>query len=329
MINKLCNRKVLVTGGAGFIGSNICETLVKQENQVVCLDNFITGKRQNIEELIKNPCFKLIEGDIRNIDDCRMAVKGVDVILHQAALGSIPRSVKDPATTNAINVDGFINVVLAAKEEGLKRIVYASSSSVYGDDATLPKTEERVGVPLSPYAITKKVNELYAKVFSEVYGLEFIGLRYFNVYGMKQDPFSTYAAVIPKFINQMINLESPVINGDGSFSRDFTFVADVVQINQLAALTENPLAVNQVYNVAAGGRNSILTLFELLKEYLSHFKAPIKQIQPVFGPQRIGDIPHSQASIDKAIKLLGYKPDYDFKTGLLKTVEWFFEKCIK
>lgn len=326
MNNILSNKKVLVTGGAGFIGSNICETLVKQGNEVVCLDNFITGKQQNIADLMSHSGFKLIEGDIRSIDDCRNAVVGADVILHQAALGSIPRSVKDPATTNAINVDGFINVVLAAKEESVKRIVYASSSSVYGDETTLPKTEDRVGTPLSPYAITKKVNELYAKVFSEVYGLEFIGLRYFNVYGMKQDPFSTYAAVIPKFINHLINHERPVINGDGSYSRDFTFVDDVVQINQLAALTQNPQAVNQVYNVAAGGRNNIMTLFTLLKENLSKHDPEIKQIEPVFGPIRTGDIPHSQAAIDKAQNRLGYVPQYTFEKGLFKTVEWYYNE---
>lgn len=324
--NKISNKKVLVTGGAGFIGSNICEALLKQNNEVVCLDNFITGKRENITTLNNYSGFKLIEGDIRNINDCTTAVAGVDYILHQAALGSIPRSVKDPATTNAINVDGFINMALAARDAGIKRFVYASSSSVYGDEATLPKTEDRVGTPLSPYAITKKVNELYAKVFSEVYGLEFIGLRYFNVYGMKQDPFSTYAAVIPKFINHLINHERPVINGDGSYSRDFTFVDDVIQINQLAALTQNPQAVNQVYNVAAGGRNTIMTLFFLLKEYLSKYDPKIKQIEPVFGPIRTGDIPHSQAAINKAQNLLGYVPQYTFEKGLFKTVEWYFNE---
>jgi len=324
--NKIANKKVLVTGGAGFIGSNICEALLKQDNEVVCMDNFITGKRQNVEELLKHPRFKLIEGDIRNLEDCRNAVKDAFVVLHQAALGSIPRSVKDPATTNAINVDGFINMALAARDAGIKRFVYASSSSVYGDETTLPKTEDRVGAPLSPYAITKKANELYAKVFSEVYGLEFIGLRYFNVYGMKQDPLSTYAAVIPKFIIQLINHERPVINGDGSYSRDFTFVDDVVQINQLAALTENPLAVNQVYNVAAGGRNTILTLFSLLKENLSKHDPEIKQIEPVFGPIRTGDIPHSQAAIDKANNLLGFVPQYTFEKGLFKTIEWYYNE---
>ena len=323
------NKKILVTGGAGFIGSNICDALVKQNNDVVCLDNFITGKKENICHLLDYNNFTLIEGDIRNINDCKKAVYGVDIILHQAALGSIPRSIKDPLTTNAINVDGFINMLLAAKEAGIKRIVYASSSSVYGDSVDLPKVENVLGELLSPYGITKRVNELYANVFSKIYGLELIGLRYFNVYGMRQDPLGAYAAVIPKFINAMINLEAPVINGDGSYSRDFTFVEDVVQINQLAALTNNPDAVNQIYNVAAGGRNSINCLFDLLKKYLSDFNQQIERIQPVYSIVRPGDIPHSQASIEKAINLLGYAPEYSFNDGLKKTVEWYIKNIEK
>ena len=323
--NKILNKKVLVTGGAGFIGSNICDALIKQNNEVVCLDSFITGKRENISHLLDYNNFNLIDGDIRNLADCKKAVDGVEIILHQAALGSIPRSIKDPLTTNAINVDGFINILFAAKEAGIKRVVYASSSSVYGDSTALPKIESNIGVPLSPYAITKRVNELYANVFSEIYGLELIGLRYFNVYGMRQDPHSAYAAVIPKFIHALINLESPVINGDGTYSRDFTFIEDVVQMNQLAALTVNPKAINQIYNVAAGGRNTIKTLFEILKKYLTDFNNKIDAINPIYGSIRPGDVPHSQASIEKAIKLLGYSPKYSFNEGLKKTVGWHIE----
>jgi len=321
----LKNKTILVTGGAGFIGSNICDALISQNNKVVCLDNFITGKRENIQHLLKNGNFVLFEGDIRSFEDCQKAVIGVDVVLHQAALGSIPRSIKDPATTNAINVGGFINVILAARDEGIKRIVYASSSSVYGSSKELPKIEQNVGDPLSPYAISKKVNEMYASVFAEIYDLKLIGLRYFNVYGMRQDPQSIYAAVIPKFIDTLIKCEQPVINGDGSFSRDFTFVEDVVQVNLLAATTQNPDAINQVYNVAAGGRNTIITLFNYLKRFLSKYNNRISEITPIFGPIRSGDIPHSQASIEKAQRLLSYKPEFNFEKGLKKTVEWYIK----
>ena len=326
---KIKNKKVLVTGGAGFIGSNICDALVMQNNDVICLDNFITSKRENINHLFDFDNFSLIEGDIRNLNDCKKAVEGVEIILHQAALGSIPRSIKDPLTTNAINVDGFINIMLAAKEEGVKRIVYASSSSVYGDSTNLPKVEDNIGAPLSPYAITKRVNELYAKVFSEIYGLELIGLRYFNVYGKRQDPFSAYAAVVPKFISALLNHEAPVINGDGNYSRDFTFVEDVVRINQLAALTEKPEAINQIYNVAAGGRNTINNLFQVLKKYLVNFDIKIETVNPIYGPIRYGDIPHSHASIEKAINLLGYKPCFSFNDGLKESVEWYVQNMSK
>jgi len=323
------NKTILVTGGAGFIGSNICDTLIEQDNIVVCLDNFITGKKENIQHLFGNKNFKLIEGDIRNIEDCKNAMQGVDIVLHQAALGSIPRSIKDPVTSSAINIDGFINIIIAAKSAGIKRIVYASSSSVYGTSKELPKIEENIGEPLSPYAITKRANEMYAKVFSEIYGIELIGLRYFNVYGKRQDPFSTYAAVIPKFISAFLKHESPVINGDGSYSRDFTYIDDVVQINQLAATTDKPEAINQVYNVACGDRNSINELFELLKENLSKYDDQIKTIPPVYGPQRFGDMPHTKASIKKAAELLNYKPLYNFSEGIKKTVEWYFNNLNK
>ncbi len=323
--NKISNKKVLVTGGAGFIGSNICDTLLSQNNVVVCLDNFITGKKENVSHLFDYDNFKLVEGDIRNLADCKKAVDGVEIVLHQAALGSIPRSIKDPLTTNAVNVNGFINILMSAKDAGVKRIVYASSSSVYGDSTVLPKTENVIGEPISPYAITKRVNELYAKVFAEIYSLEIIGLRYFNVYGMRQDPYSTYAAAIPKFINAILNHEAPVINGDGTYSRDFTFVEDVVQVNQLAALTDNSLAINQIYNVAAGERNTINTLFEILKKNLVSFNNDLNSVFPVYGPVRQGDVPHSHASIDKAGNLLGYNPKYSFNEGLKKTVEWYVE----
>lgn len=289
------------------------------------MDSFITGKKKNIEPFIGLKSFSLIEGDIRNVEDCERAVSGVDVILHQAALGSIPRSIKDPGCTNSINVDGFINIVMAAKKEGIRRIVYASSSSVYGSSKELPKTEENTGAPLSPYAITKKANELYARVFSDVYGLEFIGLRYFNVYGRRQDAQSTYAAVIPKFISSLLKGEAPVINGDGSFTRDFTYIDDVVQINLLAASTSNEEALNKVYNVACGDKNSISELFYLLRSFLAPHIKGVSSIEPIYGPPRPGDIPHSLASIRKAEEYLAYKPKFKFADGLKETVRWYME----
>lgn len=322
-------KKVLVTGGAGFIGSAICETLVEKGFGVVCLDNFITGKRENVAHLSGNPLFTLIEGDIRNEDDCKRAMTGVDVVLHQAALGSVPRSINDPITTNAHNIDGFINVLWGAHQAGIKRVVYASSSSVYGDSASLPKIENITGAPISPYAVTKKVNELYAKVFADCYGLELIGLRYFNVYGRRQDPYSTYAAVIPKFVYALRNHESPVINGNGDFTRDFTYIDDVVQMNLLAAETTNTAAINQVYNVAAGDRNTILRLFELLRQNLAFHDEAIAKVNPILGPERPGDIPHSLASIEKAVSLLGYSPKFRLEQGIQKTVEWYMAHLTK
>ncbi len=321
----ITNKNVLVTGGGGFIGSNLCDTLINQGNKVVCLDNFITGKRENIQHLLSNANFKLVEGDICNLEDCKKSLDGVEIVLHQAALGSIPRSIKDPIKTNSINVDGFLNILVSSKDAGIKRIVYASSSSVYGTSKELPKQEEIIGEPLSPYAITKRVDELYAKVFSDLYGLEIIGLRYFNVYGKKQDPTSVYAAVIPKFISSLIQHESPIINGDGSYSRDFTFVEDVVQINQLAALTENKDALNNVYNVAAGGRYTINRLYELIHKNLSKYDINIEKIQPIYGEVRSGDIPHSQASIEKAKDKLKYEPKYKLEEGIESTVEWYLK----
>lgn len=318
-------KKVLVTGGAGFIGSNLIEALIKQNNQVVCLDNFSTGKRENIVPFLKESNFTLIEGDIRNIASCEQATKGVDYVLHQAALGSVPRSINDPITSNEVNVSGFLNMLNAAKDAGVKRFVYAASSSTYGDHPGLPKVEDRIGNPLSPYAVTKYVNELYAKVFSDIYGLETIGLRYFNVFGRRQDPDGAYAAVIPKFVKALINKESPLVNGDGTHSRDFTYVDNVVQINQLAATTKNPEAINTVYNVAYGENTNLNELIDLLKDYLSAFDPAITDIQTVYGPERAGDVKHSLASIDKAKKFLHYNPNYDIKKGLRETLDWYIK----
>ena len=318
------NSKVLVTGGAGFIGSNIIEALLKQNNKVVCLDNFSTGKRKNIESFLTNDNFQLIEGDIRKFDDCTKAVKKVDFVLHQAAIGSVQRSIKDPQTTNSVNIDGFLNMLLATKNEGIKRFVYATSSSIYGDHKDLPKIEERIGTPLSPYAITKYVNELYAKVFSELYQIETIGLRYFNVFGKRQDPEGEYAAVIPKFISLLLKNKSPVIYGDGNQSRDFTYIDNVISINQLAALTQNKNAINTVYNVAYGENITINALTETLKEVLSRFDKKILNIKSEYKTERPGDIKHSLASIDKGKKLLGYNPQYSLKEGLGLAIGWYW-----
>lgn len=319
------NLSILITGGAGFIGSNLCEYFLKKEYKVVCLDNFSTGHRHNIQSFLLNENFKLIEGDIRDLNTCIEAVKGINFVLHQAALGSVPRSIKDPVTTNDVNITGFLNMLVASKEEGVKRFIYAASSSTYGDSESLPKVEDVIGKPLSPYAITKYVNELYADVFSRTYGMQTIGLRYFNVYGRRQDPKGAYAAVIPKFVLQLLNHESPIINGDGNFSRDFTYIDNVIQMNELAMLTENPEAVNTVYNTAFGDRNTLNDLVNYLKLYLSEFDEKIKEIEVVYGPNRLGDIPHSLASIEKAKQLLGYNPKYSFQNGLKEAVKWYWE----
>ena len=322
---KIENKKILVTGGSGFIGSNLCEKLLSLNNKVVCLDNFSTGKEENIKHLIKDSSFTLIKGDIRNLIDCKKAIIDCDYVLHQAALGSVPRSINDPITSNDVNVSGFLNVLVAAKEEGVKRIVYAASSSTYGDSKDLPKVESVIGKPLSPYAITKYVNELYADVFSKTYGMEIIGLRYFNVFGKRQAPDGAYAAVIPKFVSLLIKGESPVINGDGTYSRDFTYIDNVVQANLLALETDNKESINQVYNVAYGDRNSLNELLKYLKDYLSDFDSKIKNIDPVYGPNRLGDVPHSHASIEKAKQLLNYQPEYSLKQGLKEAVKWYWE----
>lgn len=324
-MTKIEGKKVLVTGGAGFIGSNIIEKILNQNNQVVCLDNFATGKRENIKPFLSHPTFRLIEGDIRDSETCSQAVKGIDIVLHQAALGSVPRSVNDPVTSNAVNISGFLNMLVAARDAGVKRFVYAASSSTYGDSKEMPKVEDRIGKPLSPYAVTKYVNELYADVFARLYEMEIVGLRYFNVFGPRQDPNGAYAAVIPKFVSSLIQKKSPIVNGDGSFSRDFTFVANVVQANELAAVTNNPKAINTVYNVAFGSRTSLNELLGYLKMMLSHFDASIAGVDVTYGPERVGDVPHSLASVDKARNLLGYNPQYSVEAGLQKAIQWYWE----
>jgi UDP-N-acetylglucosamine 4-epimerase len=328
-VNNIQHKTVLVTGGAGFIGSNLCEDLLKHDNRVICLDNFSTGKRENISELLKDAHFTLIEGDIRNLEDCKRAVKGVDIVLQQAALGSVPRSLNDPITTNDVNVSGFLNMLVAARDEGVQRFVYAASSSTYGDSASLPKVEDIIGKPLSPYAVTKYVNELYAHVFALNYGMQVIGLRYFNVYGRRQDPNGAYAAVVPKFTQMLMHGESPVINGDGKNSRDFTYIDNVIQMNHLAATTTNPAAIAQVFNTAVGERADLNRMVELLKLYLSQFNPAIAAIEVKYGEDRKGDIPHSLASIEKAKTLLDYAPTHNFEKGLKEAVDWYWKQNLE
>jgi UDP-N-acetylglucosamine/UDP-N-acetylgalactosamine 4-epimerase len=320
----ISNHKILVTGGAGFIGSNLCESLLNLGNDVICLDNFSTGKMENIESFLANPDFKLIRGDIRNLDDCRNAVDGVQYVLHEAALGSVPRSINNPIATNDVNISGFLNMLVAARDAKVKRFIYAASSSTYGDSETLPKEEDIIGKPLSPYAVTKYVNELYADVFSKSYGIECIGLRYFNVFGRRQDSNGTYAAVIPLFIKQLIDHSSPIINGDGEYSRDFTYIDNVIQMNLLALSIQNLLAVNTVYNTAYGDRTTLNQLVGYLKEFLSEFDSEIAHIELKHGLPRKGDIPHSLASINKARKLLGYDPKFNLRKGLKEAISWYW-----
>lgn len=318
-------RKILVTGGAGVIGSNLCEELVKKGDYVICLDNFSTGRIENIQGLIDNNSdrFKLIVGDIRNLDTCLNAVNGVDVVFHEAALGSIPRSIDDPITTNAVNISGFLNMLVAAKNAKIDRFIFAASSSTYGDNETIPKVEDDIGKPLSPYALTKYVDELYAHVFSITYGLKYIGIRYFNVFGRRQNPNNAYAAVIPLFIKKLLKHEQPIINGDGSNSRDFTYIDNIIHINMLALETLSPKAFNQIYNGAGGENTSVLELEQLITKKLSAYDNCIGCIAPIFGPNRIGDIKHSKASISKAKELLGYNPVCTFEDGLKKTIYWY------
>lgn len=318
--------KILVTGGAGFIGSNLTEELLQRGHKVTVLDNFATGKIENLLALLEKypDSLTLQVGDIRNMADCRKAVEGVEYLFHEAALGSVPRSIKDPVTTNEVNVTGFLNMLVAGRDAGIKRFIYAASSSTYGDSQSLPKVEDVIGKPLSPYAITKYVNELYADVFAKTYGMECIGLRYFNVFGRRQDPNGAYAAVIPLFVKKLMRHESPVINGDGEYSRDFTYIDNVILMNLLAMETTDPRAVNQVYNTAYGERTTLNQLVACLKEYLSEFDPDIAGIEVIHGPNRGGDIPHSLADIDKARKLLGYNPKYNMRDGLKEAVQWYW-----
>lgn len=317
-------KKILITGGAGFIGSNLTEYFLAKDYEVICLDNFSTGYLSNIDTFLAYENYTLIEGDIREFEDCKKAVAGVDYVFHQAALGSVPRSLKDPITTNDVNINGFLNMLTASRDAKVKRFIYAASSSTYGDSQGLPKVEDVIGKPLSPYAITKYVNELYADIFSKMYGIETIGLRYFNVFGRKQDPNGAYAAVIPFFVKQLINHQSPIINGDGTYSRDFTYIDNVIQMNELAMLTDNPEAVNTVYNTACGDRTTITNLVQLLKRALTQFDPKISEVEVLYGPNRAGDIPHSLASIEKAKINLGYSPQYTIEQGILEAVTWYF-----
>jgi UDP-N-acetylglucosamine/UDP-N-acetylgalactosamine 4-epimerase len=314
----------LITGGAGFIGSNLVEYLLKyQAGKVVVLDNLATGFSENLKDFLQHPDFQFIEGDIRDLETCQRACAGIDIVLHQAALGSVPRSIKDPITTNQVNIDGFVNMLVAARDQKARRFVYAASSSTYGDSQNLPKVEHIIGNPLSPYAVTKYVNELYANVFARTYQMEIIGLRYFNVFGPRQSPKGAYAAVIPLFMQAVLGGNAPTINGDGETTRDFTFVENVVQINLLAALTENPEAINQVYNVAVGDRTSLNQMYHILREAVD------SDLQPIYGPFRQGDIRDSLADISKAQNLLGYNPQIRIKQGLEITLSWFRENIYK
>ncbi len=323
--NKLNNKNILVTGGAGFIGSNLCEELISLGANVTCLDNFSTGFRENLDAIKDHSNFKLIEGDIRNLEDCKTACENQDFVLHEAALGSVPRSINDPITSNDVNVGGFLNMLVAARDANVKRFVYAASSSTYGDSESLPKVEDVIGKPLSPYAITKYVNELYADVFKRTYDFDTIGLRYFNVFGRKQNPNGAYAAVIPKFVMQLMNHESPVINGGGEYSRDFTYIDNVILMNLLALTSDNSASVNQVYNTAFGERTTLNDLVSNLKEYLSDFDPKIAEVEVIYGDYRKGDVPHSLASIDKAKKLLEYQPKHSMKEGLKEAVKWYWD----
>lgn len=317
--------QITITGGAGFIGSNLCEYFLNKGYKVLCMDNLATGSLKNITHLLSNENFTFYEADIRNLENCHKAVENATFVLHQAALGSVPRSLKDPITSNEVNISGFLNMLVASRDANVKRFIYAASSSTYGDSESLPKVEQIIGKPLSPYAITKYANELYAEIFSKSYGIETIGLRYFNVFGRKQDPNGAYAAVIPKFVLQLLKGESPIINGDGTFSRDFTYIDNVIQMNELAMQTTNKDAINTVYNTAYGERTSLNEMVALLIEFLSEYDSNIKKIKPIYGPNRLGDIPHSLASVEKAKLLLGYQPKFSFKEGLKEAVKWYWE----
>lgn len=326
---KVTNKNILVTGGAGFIGSNLVDSLLADGNRVTVLDNFSTGKRENIEQNLGRDDFMLIEGDIRDYETCKRATEGKDIVFHEAALGSVPRSIKDPMTSTAVNVAGFVNVLFAAHENDVKRFVYAASSSTYGDSKTLPKVEDKIGKPLSPYAITKYVDELYAGNFHDLYGIDVVGLRYFNVFGRRQDPDGAYAAVIPKFALALIGHTPPTINGDGSYSRDFTYIDNVIEANKLAAMVKMPAALNTVYNVAFGERTTLNELYDYLRSTLGVYDADILKLEANHGPNRAGDIPHSLADITKAKTLLGYNPKYSVKRGIIEAAKWYFDYLSK
>lgn len=323
----------LVTGVAGFIGSNLLEKLLTLNQKVVGLDNFETGYQDNIDKAIQDAnntmgknlgCnFKLINGDITNLEDCKKACNGVNYVLHQAALGSVPRSINDPIKTNKANIDGFLNMLVASKDKKVNRFIYASSSSVYGDNPDLPKVENNIGNPLSPYALTKSVCELYANVFAKTYGFQTIGLRYFNVFGKRQDPNGAYAAVIPRWAASFLNNKDVYINGDGETSRDFCYVNNAVQMNLLAATTENDKAINQVYNVALNDKTSLNRLYQMMKERLVHTSEEFHQMKPIYQDFREGDVRHSQANIDKAQTLVGYKPEYSISKGMDEAMNWY------
>lgn len=318
VVNKIKGLNFLITGGAGFIGSNLVEFLLANgAGNVRVLDNFSTGYKKNLESFLSNPSFELIEGDIRDLATCQSACENIDYVSHQAALGSVPRSIEDPITTNDVNINGFLNMLVAVRDHKVKRMVYAASSSTYGDSKILPKIEHQIGMPLSPYAVTKYVNELYAHVFALNYGIETIGLRYFNVYGPKQNPNGPYAAVIPLFIESIINDFQPKINGDGEQSRDFTFIDNVIQANVKALFVEDESALNTVYNVAVGESITLNNLIEKIN------KISKKDVKPIFGPNRVGDVRHSLANIDKAVNLLGYKPTVFINEGLQSTFLYF------
>ena len=354
---------ILVTGGAGFIGSNLIDYFLERGHKIVCLDDLSTGYEKNIEHNYSNPNFRFIKGDIRDLETCREAVKGCDYVCHHAAIGSVPRSLENPVYTNSVNIDGFLNMLIAARDEKVKRFVYAASSSTYGDSPKLPKVEDEIGKPLSPYAITKYVNELYADVFAKQFGMQCIGLRYFNVFGRRQDPNGAYAAVIPKWVNQLINHKSPVINGDGSYSRDFTFIVNVMEANEKALFTdevkiirglkeyrnmdldENKYLIkgydsrpklkyiidgtkyyfSEVFNIAFGQQTTLSDLFVILRDNLKKFDKDISKILPKYAKPRAGDIPHSQASILKAHTVIGYQPLFSAEMGLISTIEWYCE----
>lgn len=324
-MQRLSGKKVLVTGGAGFIGSNLCEALLKLDCKVFCLDNFETGKQENISSFLSNPNFTLIEGDIREYATCLNASKEIEIIFHEAALGSVPRSIDNPLRTHSTNNTGFLNMLEAARQSDVERFIYAASSSTYGDSPDLPKVEEKIGKPLSPYAVTKYVNELYAGVYADLYGLKVIGLRYFNVFGKRQDPEGAYAAAIPKFIKAILKGESPIIHGDGTQSRDFTYIDNVIQINVLAASTTNQDAFNQVYNVAYGERKDLNTLFLLIRKELSKSSNEFMSVEAEYGPERKGDVKHSLADISKAKKHLNYNPEFDLEEGMRNAITWYVD----